>query len=162
MKGSTASVENVINLIGMMCFWGGMFKIFSETKFLKVFAKKFSSLLYLLFDKKELNDKSIEYISLNITSNLLGVGNAATINGINAVKELQKINKNQDRPNNNMTTLILLNTASLQIIPTNMIALRALYNSTNPSAIIIPIWIVTICSLVVGIIAIKILNNRVI
>lgn len=161
MNGSKSSIENVINLTGMMCFWSGMFKILSETKILKIFAKKFSKILYLLFDKKDLSDEAVEYMSLNITSNMIGVGNAATINGIKSIKELQKINDKKDRPNNNMTTFIVLNAASLQIIPTNMIAMRALYNSENPTAIVIPIWIVTITSLIVGLIAIKILNKKV-
>lgn len=161
MNGSKASIENVINLAGMMCFWSGMFKILSETKIIKTFAKKFSKILYLLFDKKDLTDEAIEYMSLNITSNMIGVGNAATINGIKSIKELQKINDKKDRPNNNMTTFIVLNAASLQIIPTNMIAMRALYNSENPTAIVIPIWIITITSLIVGFIAIKILNKKV-
>lgn len=161
MNGSKASIENVINLAGMMCFWSGMFKILSETKIIKTFAKKFSKILYLLFDKKDLTDEAVEYMSLNITSNMIGVGNAATINGIKSIKELQKINDKKDRPNNNMTTFIVLNAASLQIIPTNMIAMRALYNSENPTAIVIPIWIITITSLIVGLIAIKILNKKV-
>lgn len=161
MDGSKSSIENVINLTGMMCFWSGMFKILSETKILKIFAKKFSKILYLLFDKKNLSDEAVEYMSLNITSNMIGVGNAATINGIKSIKELQKINDKKDRPNNNMTTFIVLNAASLQIIPTNMIAMRALYNSENPTSIVIPIWIVTITSLIVGLIAIKILNKKV-
>lgn len=161
MAGSKASVENVISLAGMMCFWSGMFKILSETKVIKIFANKFSKVLNLLFDKKDLNDEAIQYMSLNITSNMIGVGNAATINGIKSIKELQKLNDKKERPNNNMTTFIVLNAASLQIIPTNMIALRSLYNSSDPSAIIIPIWIVTIVSLIVGIFAIKILNKKV-
>lgn len=161
INGSKSSIENVINLTGMMCFWSGMFKILSETKILKTFAKKFSKILYLLFDKKKLSEEAVEYMSLNITSNMIGVGNAATINGIKSIKELQKINDKKDTPNNNMTTFIVLNAASLQIIPTNMIAMRALYNSANPTAIVIPIWIVTITSLIVGLIAIKILNKKV-
>ena len=59
-----------------------------------------------------------------------------------------------------MTTFVLLNTASLQLIPSSMIALRAMYGSSNPSAIVIPIWIVTGISLIAGIISIKILNKR--
>ena len=80
---------------------------------------------------------------------------------MNIGEELQKINDKKDTPNNNMTTFIVLNAASLQIIPTNMIAMRALYNSVSPTAIVIPIWIVTITSLIVGLIAIKILNKKV-
>lgn len=162
MKSSSSGVENVIRLAGMMCFWSGIFKILSETRIIKMFAKKFSKILYILFDKKELNEQAVEYMSLNITSNLLGVGNAATINGIRSIEELQKLNPKKNKPNNNMTTFVVLNTASIQLIPTSMIALRALYHSENPTAIIIPIWIVTVVSLCVGLFSIKILNKKVI
>ena len=99
-------------------------------------------------------------MSLNIVTNIVGIGNAATINGINAMKEMQNENEDKEKPSDNMTTFVLINTASLQLIPTNMIALRAMYGSTNPSSIIVPVWIVTMLSLIVGITSIKILNKK--
>ena len=66
----------------------------------------------------------------------------------------------KDTPNDNMTIFVLLNTASLQLIPTNIIALRSLYGSVNPTSIVVPVWIVTLCSLIAGIISIKLLNKR--
>ena len=97
---------------------------------------------------------------MNIASNVLGVGNAATVNGIKAMEELQKGNQIKELPNDNIATFVLLNTASVQLIPTSMIALRALYGSQNPSSIIYPVWIVTFIALIVGIISIKILNKK--
>ena len=81
-------------------------------------------------------------------------------NGIKAIKSLHEDNNKNDIPSNNMTTFVLLNTASLQLIPSSMIALRAMYGSSSPSSIVIPIWIVTGLSLIAGIISIKILNKR--
>lgn len=160
MDGSKSAIENVITLCGMMCFWSGIFKIFENTSGLSKFSKFFSKILGFLFNKKDLTDKAKEYISLNVTSNIVGVGNASTLNGIKAMEEMQKTNSVKDTASDNMTTFVLLNSASLQLIPTSMIALRALYNSENPSEIIIPIWIVTFFSLLAGIICIKILNKR--
>ena len=97
---------------------------------------------------------------MNISTNIIGVGNAATVNGIKAMEELQKMNDSNDSPNDNMTMFVLINTASLQIIPSSMIALRALYGSSNPTSIVIPIWIVTCVALIVGITSIKILNKK--
>lgn len=154
------SIENILTLAGMMCFWSGIFNVFEKTNAIKSFSKFFSKLITKIFDKNELNENAIGYMSMNISTNMLGVGNASTVNGIKAIEELQKENKYKDKPSNNMTIFVLLNTASIQLIPTNMIALRNLYGSSNPTEIVVPIWIVSITSLIVGFIAIKILNKK--
>ena len=160
MQSSKNSIENVITLAGMICFWSGIFNIFENTSILEQFSKFFKNIIYILFDRKKLNKKSINYMSLNITSNIIGIGNASTLNGIKAIESLQEENEFKDIPSDNMTTFVLLNTASLQLIPTNIIALRSMYGSVNPTAVVVPIWIVTFCSLVFGITTIKILNKR--
>ena len=92
---------------------------------------------------------------MNIIANLLGLGNAATPLGIKAMKSMQKENVNKDVLTNSMATLIVLNSASIQIIPSTVIAIRNSLGSTNPSIIIVPVWIATICSAVAGIFAVK-------
>ena len=160
MDSSRNAIENVLTLTGMICFWSGIFKIFESTSVIQKFSKLFGKTIGFLFNKKDLSNKSKEYICMNLTSNIIGVGNAATINGIKAIKALHEDNKKQDFPSDNMTTFILLNTASIQLIPSSMIALRTMYGSLNPSAIVIPIWIVTFVSLICGIISIKLLNKK--
>ena len=154
------ATENVIELAGMMCFWSGIFKIFENTSFIEIFSKFFKRIISRLFTKKEINEEAMKYMSMNIASNVIGVGNAATLNGIKAIEQLQKENPSKDSPTDNMTTYVLLNTASLQLIPTNIIALRAMYGSISPSSIIVPIWIVTGISLIFGIVSIKFLNKK--
>ena len=161
MDSGKSAVENVITLIGMMCFWSGIFNIFEKTSVIKKLSKIFSKTVGFLFNKNNLSDASKEYMCMNITTNIIGVGNAATVNGIKAIKSLHEDNNKNDIPSNNMTTFVLLNTASLQLIPSSMIALRAMYGSSSPSSIVIPIWIVTGISLIAGIISIKILNKRI-
>lgn len=161
MDSSRNAIENVLTLTGMICFWSGIFKIFESTSIIEKFSKLFGKTIGFLFNKKDLSNKSKEYICMNLTSNIIGIGNAATVNGIKAIKALHDDNKTQNFPSDNMTTFILLNTASLQLIPSSMIALRAMYGSLNPSAIVIPIWIVTFTSLIFGIISIKILNKKI-
>lgn len=160
MQSSTSAIENIITLAGMMCFWSGIFNIFENTSILDKFSNIFRKFIFVLFDKKKLNKKAIDSISLNVTSNVIGIGNAATLNGIKAINALQEENDIKDTPNDNMTIFVLLNTASLQLIPTNIIALRSMYGSANPTSIVVPVWIVTLCSLIAGITAIKILNKR--
>lgn len=160
MESGKNSVENILELVGMMCFWSGIFNIFENCCVSSKISSKFSGLMSKLLNKKEVSKEACDHISMNVSMNVIGIGNAATVNGIKAIEKMQEINENKDVPNDSMTTFVLLNTASLQLIPTNMIALRAMYNSNNPTAIVIPIWIVTLVSLVFGIVSIKILNKR--
>lgn len=160
MEYSKISIENILELAGIMCFWSGIFNIFENTLAVEKVSLFFNKFIFKIFDKSKLSKKAQEYMSLNIVTNILGIGNAATINGINAMKQMQLVNDKKDSPSDNMTTFVLVNTASLQLIPTNMIAMRAMYKSTNPSAIIFPVLIVTFCSLITGITMIKILNKK--
>ncbi len=105
----------------------------------------------------DLNEKSYNNIVMNIIANILGLGNAATPLGLKAMNELQKENFNKDLLSDNMMMLIVLNTASLQIIPTTIIAIRSSLGSNNPTKIIFPVWISTISAAIVGIIFTKII-----
>ena len=110
-----------------------------------------------IVEEKEVTPKAKEYISLNIVSNLLGIGNAATINSLNGIEELQKANSNPQKINKSMAIFIALNTASMQIIPTSMISLRVLYNSNYPEKIIIPVILISFISLIISVISVNIL-----
>lgn len=155
---SKIAVENIISLAGMMCFWSGIFKIFENTSLLEKCSNKINKFVLKFFNRKELTEEAEKKIALNITSNVLGIGNAATVHGIRAIEEMAKINKSSN-PSDNMTKFVLINTASIQLIPTSMIALRSLYGSSNPTSILIPVWIVTIIALIVGLVSISILNK---
>lgn len=158
-KASSNSIENVITLGGMLCFWTGIFNILKHTPIIEKLAAFVKPVTSKLFVKSEIDDEIMQDVALNVTSNAIGVGNAATVFGINATKKMQLKNKNKDKPNDSMTAFILLNTASIQLIPTTIISLRALYGSENPGEIIFAVWIVTLLALTTGIISIKILNK---
>lgn len=160
-KACANSIENVITLAGMLCFWCGIFNILKNTSVINHLSRIFEPILKRLLKKEEVTNEILEDVSLNIASNAIGVGNAATAFGISAISKMQEININKEKPNDSMTMFILLNTASIQIIPTNIISLRILYGSLNATNIIIPVWIVTILALFSGIFAIKILNRLV-
>lgn len=158
-KASTNSIENIMTLAGMLCFWTGVFNILKHTPIIEKLANLVKPITSKLFKKDEVDDKIMQDVALNVTSNAIGVGNAATVFGINATKKMQEKNKNKDKPNDSMTAFILLNTASIQLIPTTIISLRAIYGSDNPGGIIIAVWIVSIATLILGILSIKILNK---
>lgn len=158
-SGCENAIKNIITLSGMLCFWSGIFNILKHTNLINSISKITSPIISTLFNKDEINEDVLQDISLNVTSNALGVGNAATVFGINAIEKMQELNKNKQKPNDSMCVFILINTASIQIIPTTMISLRAAYGSSNPGKIILPVWIVSIISLTIGIIVIKVLNR---
>ena len=158
-KASSNSIENIITLAGMLCFWTGIFNILKHTPLIEKLASFIKPITSKLFEKDEVDDEIMQDVALNVTSNAIGVGNAATVFGINATKKMQVKNQNKDKPNNSMTMFILLNTASIQLIPTTIISLRALYGSKNPGSIILAVWVVTVLALVAGLVSIKILNK---
>lgn len=158
-NASMGAIENIITLAGMLCFWSGIFNILKNTKIITKLSKIVKPITKRLFKEEEITEEIMEDVALNVTSNAIGVGNAATTFSVSAISKMQKINKNKEKPNDSMTAFILLNTASIQIIPTSIISLRILYKSVSPTVILIPVWIVTILGLSAGIIAIKILNK---
>ena len=161
-NGIFSSLNDVIDLsltlLCTMCLWNGIMEIARNTSFVDRLCKMLNPLIKILFPRLE-NEKAKREISMNIVANFLGLGNAATPLGLKAMKTLQEDNKIKDTLNNYMVMFIVLNTASLQLIPTNVIAIRNSLGSNSPSGIIFPVWIATIIAAIVGITATKILIN---
>lgn len=112
-------------------------------------------LMKLLFPKMRAQDKEYEEICMNMISNLLGLGNAATPLGLKAMETMQRKNEQKDKLTDEMAMLIVLNTASLQIIPTTVIAIRTSLGSSNPTKIIVPVWIATLTAAITAVLATK-------
>jgi len=159
MDSSVNATENIVKLIGMTCFWSGMFNILQKTSLIEKLSKLITRCIKGMFKKEEVNEKAMENISLNMTCDMLGVGNAATVYGLKAIEELNKENSEKDRANDSIIMFVILNAASIQLIPTGMITLRAMYNSQNPVEIVPWVWLVTVVALLVGIISCKVLNK---
>ena len=151
MTGAQTAVELVFSILGVMCFWSGMMEIGSRSGLCAGIAKFFSPLLRLLFRDVERDSQAMKYISLNISANLLGIGNAATPFGIAAMKELHKLSPRREKPSASMVLFVVMNTASLQLFPTTLGAYRARYGSTEPFGLLPQIWVTALCALVVGV-----------
>ncbi|MCI8393759.1 MAG: nucleoside recognition protein, partial [Clostridia bacterium] len=119
-------------------------------------SKALNPLIKFLFPDVDKNSKAHEEISLNMIANILGLGNASTPLGLQAMETLQKQNPSKTTLSNSMAMLVLINTASLQLIPTTVIAIRTSLNSTNPTSIILPVWVATLSAAISAIIAAKI------
>ena len=155
-QSTNDAVNLSITLIGTMCLWNGIMEIASKTKVINNLTNGLKPLLKKLFPEVEKDSEIQKEISLNIIANILGLGNAATPIGLKAMDTMQKENKNKERLSNSMVMFIILNTASLQIIPTTVIAIRNSLGSANPTQIIFPVWIATIIAAIVGVTVTKI------
>ena len=158
---STESAVNLcINLLGTICLWNGIMKIATNTSIVSVLKKCFKPFLKFLFPSINENEEVYTEISMNVVANVMGLGNAATPMGLKAMKSLQNRNNKKKLLSKEMATFIVLNTASIQIIPTTVIAIRNSLGSANPTAILFPVWIATAMAAISAIIAVKILIKR--
>ncbi len=159
-NGIFESLTDVVNLsltfLGTMCLWNGIMEIAKKTTLIKKLTSLLKPLIKFLFPELTKNEKAKEEISMNIIANVLGLGNAATPLGLKAMKTMQKENKDKTTLSNSMAMFILINTASIQLIPTNVIAIRNSLNSTAPTQIIFPVWIATIIAAISSIMAAKV------
>lgn len=155
-ESTSSAVELTITLIGTMCLWSGIMEIAVNTSIITTIKKILRPVMKFLFPKINAREKEYEEICMNIISNLLGLGNAATPLGLKAMNSMQEKNEQKDRITDSMAMLIVLNTASLQIIPTTVIAIRTSLGSNNPTQIIVPVWIATMVAAITAIFATKI------
>src|SRR5690625_2297890 len=134
-ESADEAVTLSIGLISILVFWLGIMKIAEEAGILKVLAKLFRPIVYKLFPELPQDHPAIGYILSNFTANLFGLGSAATPMGIKAMEEMKAIS-NSTVASRSMITFLALNTSSLTLIPTTVIAIRMQYNSVAPTEIV--------------------------
>lgn len=155
MQGAQQAVELSISLLGSMCAWLGFLKIAEKSGITRLLAKLFSPIIDKLFPEFKDNNEIKGKICMNLSANFLGLGNAATPIGLSAMKSMQEHNKNQDRPSKGMLLFVIINTASIQLLPINMAAIRANAGSTQPFAILPHIWVTSISALIICVVIAK-------
>ncbi len=159
MDGAGKAIETCIGLLGVMCLWTGIAKIAENSGLTRVFAKLLRPVTKIIFPKLKPGSAALDAIVMNMVANLLGMGNAATPLGIKAMKELDKINRFRSEASDEMCMFVVINTASLQLIPATVIALRQTFGSANPSEIVVLTWICSVCAIAVGVTAAKIFQR---
>lgn len=155
-ESADTAVNLTITLLGTMTLWSGLMEIAVNTSIITKIEKILKPFMKIVFPKMRNSDKEYKEICMNITANLLGLGNAATPLGLKAMESMQEKNDNKSRVTDNMAMLIVLNTASLQIIPTTVIAIRSSLGSNDPTKIIVPVWVATVCAAITAIIMTKV------
>ncbi|WP_439116936.1 nucleoside recognition domain-containing protein [Paenibacillus aquistagni] len=158
--GAKTGVGVSFGLISVMVFWLGMMRIAEDAKLLEKLAKLLGPIVGFLFPDVPKNHPALGFIMSNMSANLLGLGNAATPMGIRAMQELQKLNSDKETASPAMCTLLAINTASITLIPTTLIAIRMNFNSANPAEIVGTTLIATMIATAAAIIADRWYRNR--
>lgn len=154
LNGGEKALTLSLKLAVVYAVWLGLFEIFERTGVTKKLSNALKPVNKLLFGK--LTEKENEYISLNISANMLGMSGATTPMGIKAIEELEK----RQNTENIIFTFFVINATSVQIIPTSVMALRSSMGSNSAGDIIIPTLLTTLLSSVIGILLIKIFSGK--
>lgn len=157
LLASSNSIELIFSIIPVICLWLGIMNIAKKSGLLDKLAKMLTPILKIIFPEVPQNSPCFSYIGTNIMMNMLGLGNAATPFGLKAIKEMQEFNDKKDTASRSMITFLVLNTASVTIMPTTIISLRMLYGSVSPESIIPYIIITSSLSCIIGLIIDRIL-----
>lgn len=155
VQGADKAVQLIISIAGSMCLWTGIMNIADKSGLSDKISHVLKPFLGMLIPVLKEDEKASGAVCANVTANLLGLGNAATPLGIKAMHELKKHNPSKDSPDNSMIMFVVINTASIQIIPTTAAALRQAAGSTQPYSILPAVWISSVIALTAGITAAK-------
>lgn len=151
-QGAQAGVTLAVSIAGSICLWTGVGKLMERSGLTKALSKLLSPLLSLLFPTTQRDEGAKHYLCANICANILGLGNAATPMGIQAAKRL--VDPRQPAvATDELCRLIVLNTASIQLIPANVAAVRASLGAQSPFDILPAVWITSLCSAGLGLTA---------
>ena len=159
LEGAQSAVSLAIGLVGVMSLWLGLLKIAEKSGLVEKLARAARPIFRPLFRDVPDGHPAISAMLLNIAANALGLGNAATPLGIKAMEELEKLNPTPGRATDAQVLFLAINTASVQLVPTTVIALRAAARSTDPAGILLPTLASTACALTVAVVTAKLLER---
>ena len=149
----------VLSVGGIMAMWSGIMAIAEKSRLTEKISTLLSPLMSVLFKDVKKNSPAAKAISMNMVANFLGLANAATPLGIAAMKELSLLNKGK-KATHDMCMFAVMNSASIQLIPSTLIAMRSAAGSINPGEIILPIWIASVITALSGVMAVKVCGRK--
>ena len=155
VEGAQAAVELCVSIAGMLCLWTGVMEIMRRSGLAEGLSRLLRPVLSALFPQVSGDRGVMDSISANVSANLLGLGNAATPLGIEAVRRMER--KTPGTASDAMCMLVVCNTASIQLIPTTVASVRAAAGSSSPFDILPAVWLASALSVGVGIAACKLL-----
>ena len=147
LQGAQAGVTLAISMAGAICLWSGVGKLMEAAGLTRVLSRLLGPVLYKLFPSAKTDSALARDLSANICANFLGLGNAATPMGVSAAKRMKRGSEATDE----LCRLIVLNTASIQLIPANVAAVRSSLGCSTPVDILPAVWITSLCSAGLGV-----------
>lgn len=160
LSSSETAFKMICQIFPVITLWLGIMNIVKKSGLLEKLSQKLTPVLSFLFPELPKGHESLGYISSNVIANIFGLGNAATPFGLKAMKSMQELNPNKEVATRSMITFLVLNTSGLTIIPTTILSLRVMYQSKNPTEIVLAIILSTIVSTIIGLIFDRILYKR--
>ncbi|MHB1044238.1 MAG: nucleoside recognition domain-containing protein [Eubacteriales bacterium] len=152
LEGANNAVRISISLIAIITFWLGIMKLAEEAGLVRAIAWLVRPLMRFLFPGVPRDHPAMGAIVMNLSANILGLGNAATPMGLIAMQELQKLNPRKDTASEAMCTFLGLNTSCVTLIPATIIGIRVAYGSADPTEVVGPTIIATTLSMVVAVV----------
>ena len=151
-EGAVAAVTFVLSTGGLICLWSGVLEVMRRSSLTDALARALSPLLRRLFPKASRNPETLGALSANVSANLLGLGNAATPMGIKAARGMARLSE-PGVASHELCLLVVINTASIQLLPTTVAAVRAAEGAAAPFDILPAVWISSAVSVCVGVLA---------
>lgn len=158
LGGGGEAVTLSLTLGGAMCLWGGLMRVADKGGLTILLAKVLAPLMRLLFPGLDPSGAACRAMLMNMAANFLGLGNAATPLGLQAMAELQKANPTPHRASNHMITFVVLNTASIQLLPTTVATLRLKLGVAEPFNILPAVWVTSFGAAAVAVMLSRVLG----
>lgn len=157
ISSASDAVSLCIRLGGTICLWGGLMEIAEKAGLTAAVCRVLSPFLKLVFPKMDMKGRTAKAISMNVTANLLGLGNAATPLGLEAMRCLQAENPSKEKASADMIKFVVMNSAAFHLIPTTVASMRQDYGCETPFDIMPASWIASAAALTVGLTAANIM-----
>ena len=157
LDGAGGAITLAIGLVGMLALWSGLLRIAQEAGLTALLSRAMAPLMRRLFPEIPRDHPALAAMTLNVAANALGLGNAATPIGLDAMEKLQTLNPQRDTATDAMVLFLVINASSVQLVPATVVALRAAGGAASPADVVGPTLLATLVSTAVGIAAAKIL-----
>ena len=158
MKGASAAVELTLSMAGALCLWSGVMTVMERGGLTRGLARLFRPLLRRILPRASRDADTLAAVSANVSANLLGLGNAATPLGIRAAQRMAT--GCGGTASDELCLLVVLNTASIQLLPTTVASVRAVCGSAAPFDILPAVWVSSLASVTVGLLTARLLSRR--
>ena len=158
LSGAQSAVELSLSMAGILCLWSGVMEVLNACGLSRKIAGAFRPLLRRLLPQASRDSETLAAVSANVSANLLGLGNAATPMGIRAACRMAR--GTEGVASDELCRLVVLNTASIQLLPTTVASVRAAYGSASPFDILPAVWVSSVASVTVGLLTARLFSRR--